>query len=139
MEIKEPSDRLMRWRLRLEEFDIDVRYRNEFLNIQADALFRLRTLDETVVPIEEVISCLYFEAQTCSHEKCQADGLDGDLEVSDLLLLVSGIGAEPLVVPITKEALLLEQQKETFYQNVMFYPNQWNKILFSFNSEGVLF
>lgn len=47
----------MRWRLRLSEFDFEIRYKNGVGNTQADALSRLRTLsiaaadpDNTDVP-----------------------------------------------------------------------------------------
>lgn len=57
----------MRWRLRLGEFEYTVQYKIEYTvqykieysNTQGDALSRLRTLGETVVPIEEEIAGLY--------------------------------------------------------------------------------
>ena len=45
--IRETSGRLMRWRLRLGEFDYEVRYKKGLLNTQTDALSRLSTLGET--------------------------------------------------------------------------------------------
>ena len=41
--IDDPSGRLMRWRLRLAEFDFEVRYKKGKANTQADALSRLDT------------------------------------------------------------------------------------------------
>jgi hypothetical protein len=41
MSLKEPNSRLVRWRLRLEEFDYDIIYKKGKLNSNADALFRI--------------------------------------------------------------------------------------------------
>lgn len=41
MNINEPSDRLIRWRLRLSEYDFVVKYNKGKSNTQADALSRL--------------------------------------------------------------------------------------------------
>ena len=48
LSIQDPSGRLMRWRLRLAEFDFQIMYKKGKLNTQADALSRLRTLAETI-------------------------------------------------------------------------------------------
>jgi transposase InsO family protein len=39
--LKEPNSKLVRWRLRLEEFDYDIIYKNGKLNTNADALSRV--------------------------------------------------------------------------------------------------
>ncbi len=62
LEIAEQSGRLMRWRLRLSEFDFEVRYKKGKANSQADALSRLATLGETVVPVDEEIPCFTADA-----------------------------------------------------------------------------
>ena len=45
--IDDPSGRLIRWRLRLAEFDFEVKYKKGKANTQADALSRLHTSAET--------------------------------------------------------------------------------------------
>jgi len=46
--IDDPSGRLIRWRLRLAEFDFEVKYKKGKINTQADALSRLVTTGETI-------------------------------------------------------------------------------------------
>ena len=40
MNVKDPSSRLMRWRLKLEEYDYEIQYKKGSLNSNADALSR---------------------------------------------------------------------------------------------------
>lgn len=47
------------------------------------------------------------------------DGFDDETVVSDLLLLVLDSDAKPLIVPITKEKLHMEQVKNSFCLNVV--------------------
>ncbi|CDF32470.1 unnamed protein product [Chondrus crispus] len=47
MNVTDPSGRLIRWRLRLSEFDFKIKYKKGKANSQADALSRLRTAGET--------------------------------------------------------------------------------------------
>ena len=57
MEVTDPSGRLMRWRLRLSEFDFQVEYKKGKANTQADALSRLRTNGETSHIEDDEIPC----------------------------------------------------------------------------------
>ena len=47
--IDDPSGRLIRWRLRLAEYDFQVKYKKGKINTQADAVPRLNTAAETIV------------------------------------------------------------------------------------------
>ncbi|CDF36784.1 unnamed protein product [Chondrus crispus] len=49
MNVTDPSGRLIRWRLRLSEFDFEIKYKKGKANSQADALSRLRTAEETLI------------------------------------------------------------------------------------------
>ena len=46
--IDDPSGRLIRWRLRLAEYDFEVKYKKGKVNTQADALSRLHSSAETI-------------------------------------------------------------------------------------------
>ena len=61
MTIAEPSGRLMRWRLRLSEFDFTIQYKRVVQNTQADALLRLATLGETTSDIDYGTPCFMVE------------------------------------------------------------------------------
>ncbi len=62
LEIAELSGRLMHWRLRLLEFYFEVRYKRGKANSQAYSLLGQPTLGETVVPVDEDISCFTADA-----------------------------------------------------------------------------
>ena len=64
MTIAEPSGRLMRWRLRLSEFDFTIQYKRGVQNTQADALSRLATLGETTSDIDDEITCFMVEGDS---------------------------------------------------------------------------
>ena len=57
MTIAEPSGRLIRWHLKLAEFDFEVLYKRGYINTQADALSRLPTAGETTVDVDDEIPC----------------------------------------------------------------------------------
>ena len=63
MTIAEPSGRLMRWRLRLSEFDFAVLYKKGKINTQADALSRLPTSGDTTSAIDDEIPCFKLEEE----------------------------------------------------------------------------
>ena len=63
MTIAEPSGRLMRWRLRLSEFDFVVLYKKGKINTQADALSRLPTSGDTTSEIDDEIPCFKLEEE----------------------------------------------------------------------------
>jgi hypothetical protein len=44
MNVKDPGSRLLRWRIKLEEYDYDVVYRKGVLNTNTDALSRVNSL-----------------------------------------------------------------------------------------------
>eukprot|EP00171_Calliarthron_tuberculosum_P013936 IDg13936t1 len=55
MEITDPSGRLMRWRLRLAEYDFDVWYKKGNINCQGDCMSRLHSDSHTVVEVDDEI------------------------------------------------------------------------------------
>lgn len=61
--INEPSGLLLRWRLRLAEFDYAVDYKKVKVNAQADALSFLETEDESISVDEDDGVIPYFTLQ----------------------------------------------------------------------------
>ena len=61
MNITDPSVRLLRWRLRLSEFDFAINYKKGSRNLHADAMSRLSTLGETTVEPDYKIPCFTVE------------------------------------------------------------------------------
>lgn len=103
--------------MRLEKFDFSAQFRNGYLNTQANALSRLRTLDETMVSVQVEITCMHLRQYIYKHENFRTDGFDDELEMSSLLLLVTKSDGEPLIASITEEELYLEQGKDRYCQN----------------------
>ena len=67
--IQDPSGRLMRWRLRLCEYDFEIAYKKGPQNQQADALSRLQTLAETVRHDDDEIQTFLLESTHAAHTK----------------------------------------------------------------------
>jgi hypothetical protein len=57
--VKDPSSRLLRWRLKLEEFDYRIVYKPGSMNINADVLSRINTAE--INPVPETSSVLTDE------------------------------------------------------------------------------
>jgi hypothetical protein len=53
MSLKEPNSRLVRWRLRLEEYDYEIVYKKGKVNTNADALSRIQILNLTNGSIQD--------------------------------------------------------------------------------------
>ena len=70
MSIDDPSGRLMRWRLRLAEYDFEIYHKKGRLNNQGDALSRLRTNGyvevENDIDIPGYDVCALTRSQRCS-------------------------------------------------------------------------
>lgn len=52
--LKEPSGKLLRWRLKLEQYDYTINYKNGALNTNADALSRIQLNVNEVQKIDEI-------------------------------------------------------------------------------------
>ena len=61
MNVADPSGTLIRWRLRLLEFDFEIKYKKGKANSKADALSRLLTEGETVKATDDEIPCFMAE------------------------------------------------------------------------------
>ena len=62
------SNRLARWRLRLLEFDFEIKYRKGAENTVADAISRLPTFGHTPAPLDLDIPCLLAESNEMAQE-----------------------------------------------------------------------
>jgi hypothetical protein len=61
MNVKDPGSRLLRWRIKLEEYDYDVVYRKGALNTNADALSRVNSLTSEKGAPEKKRECVIDE------------------------------------------------------------------------------
>lgn len=143
MGISEPSGRLMRWRLRLSEFDFQVVYKKGKLNTQADALSRLTTLGSTVVAPDEDIPCFLIQdsPRPCVHTHCtgNVEDKDMDLAFTDALLeMQASQQPAPELVLITPSDFKREQLLDSFCVTVRSRLNGGERIPFSL-VDGVLY
>ena len=76
--VKDPTSRLMRWRLKLEEYDYTVVYKTGTANMNADALSRNPPVSDTYLPVLSVnehrhsnskVSSVIPQSPHCQHEK----------------------------------------------------------------------
>ena len=123
----------MRWRLRLCEFDFQVKYKKGILNTQADALSRLKTTGLTIVPIEEDIPCFVME---------EADGyedvFDDITTAGDEVLVASRQEEQPELTAIMLEELLRSQMTDTYCASIRSRLDGGEDIPFSEDESGIL-
>ena len=98
MNISDPSGRLIRWRLRLSEFDFEIKYKKGKANSQADALSRLLTEGETIDAIDDEIPCFMAESADATEDEEEDFG-----RVDDILALEGG---PPLIASIISKPSL---------------------------------
>ena len=145
--ICEPSGRLMRWRLRLAEFDFNVQYKRGKLNQQADALSRLRTMAETIDDdSEEIPTFLITDSQqlTNEEESTQHEEEEDILSLEDtkwdelFMILPEPTQSDPTFQPILEEELLSTQFSDPFCTEIRRRLNGGEVLPFTFNEEGIL-
>jgi len=131
------TGRLMRWRLRLSEFDFDVRYKKGTKNSVADCLSRLRTLGDTVTEIDDQIPCFHLdEAREIDEIPQEHD----DWEDFDLLLVANDASEEEEALPqaISYDELVEEQAKDAFCRKIRIQLDEGKLIPFEEDTSGVL-
>ena len=140
MEITDASGRLMRWRLRLGEFDFTVKYKKGLLNTQADALSRLPSTGSTTAPLDEEIPCFLsgILEDEWEEENSQALLEFEFAEVDALLATQTYSRDEDLIQPITREELLREQLTDPFCADIRRQLNEGGAVSFCENDQGVL-
>lgn len=121
MSLKEPNSKLVRWRLRLEEFDYEVIYKKGKLNTNADALSRIKINDTgQTIPTEVNINTLdnisnHGTAGTTVHSA--NENFDDGIPISErplndfniqIILQKSNIGS-----PMTLEIIFRNKQRRT--------------------------
>ena len=138
MEITDPSGRLMRWRLRLSEFDFVVKYKKGLLNMQADALSRLPTDGVTQVEFDEEIPCYTVDEQIGEADE-EEDFIESDYADGDELLAIHGaVPSVEMMQPITREELIQEQTADHYCQSILSELNRGKPLPFMEDDTGVL-
>ena len=155
LNIQDPSGKLLRWRLRLAEYDFEIKYKLGKLNTQADALSRLLTDSEAAHEDMEEIPC--FLADACERTDTtvcplnevdtEVDANDRDVDDSDrcdvvadevFATLPAPTPEDPIFAPITHEELVTCQLSDPFCQEIRQKMNTGEVRAFGFNDDGLL-
>ena len=137
MEITEPAGRLMRWRLRLSEFNFVVKYKKGLLNTQADALSRLRTSGDTTVDVDDEIPC--YTVDTPDTQDYDVDFGEVDFEEGDLLIAQANITPTAAqLIPVSREEIAIAQLIDPFCANIRTRLNGGEKLPFEEDDTGIL-
>ena len=140
MEINDPSGRLMRWRLRLGEFDFEVKYKKGNLNAQADALSRLPTSGETTVSVDEEIPCFLAQLPPgAGTDEPSNEMEERDYSGTDALLTAERYSPnEELLVPVGREEPLRHQLTDLFCAGIRRRINRGDHVPFALDEGGTL-
>lgn len=119
MLITDPSGRLMRWRLRLAEYEFEVNYKKGKLNNQADALSRLPSNGHTTEHEDTEPPCLIVDVTSNDWE----EGEDAHPFIEEADSALDALVAEPaenqvLPAQITLQELIHEQAGDRFCQDI---------------------
>lgn len=66
MSLKEPKSKLVRWRLKLEEYDYEIIYKKGILNSNADALSRIKIGNSEVADMNMNVSTILSTIHSCA-------------------------------------------------------------------------
>lgn len=127
------TSRLIRWRLRLLEFDYEVRYVKGKKNQIADAISRLETEGYMDYPVDEDIPCLLLQQD---EELNLYDDLpDTTLQDRDFDVVYT---VDEGITPVTMEEIILEQAKDAFCCLKRTEMDRDKNSPFQLNEEGAL-
>lgn len=131
MEVSELSVQVMRWRMRLGEFDFDVNYKKHLLNTYADALFWLSSLREAATPVDKEILTYPLHSDPAS------SNLDVVINVDKLLAATTA--TTPSLVSITFGEYRLEESYDHFSRAKRAFICNRDSIYYVLNVRNVLF
>lgn len=131
LEIGKTNGRLMRRRTQLTEFDFDVMYRNGLLTTQADAFSRLRSLGETLVPVDADVPTYPLQNDVSPKNH---DGKDQPDVYPSLTTDTSRS-----FVPVTTDKICLSQSDDDFCRPIRATLDAGERVPFALDIENVLF
>ena len=134
MEITDPSGRLMRWRLRLAEYNFDVKYKKGTRNWCADFASRMSTEN----PIEDdedhdEIPCYEIEECKCSIE------YNAEVQEIECVFLTEGARTDrTAMTAITREEVLIEQQCDELCRELKSSARSASSSMYGEDDDGIL-
>ena len=116
--MKKPSGRLLRWKLRIQEYDYDIAHRPETQHKAADALLRIRTNGTDQGPLDDGIPKVnladwIYHLEGAREDECLAffDEFPDHIGREDGEPEVQALEEDLDVQPVTREELVREQRE----------------------------
>lgn len=134
LNLTDVSGRLFRWRLRLAEFDFEVKYERGNNNHLADTLSRLSTTNVEKTNIDDEIPC--FSGTATMYDGTEEDPVD--------VILTTEADAKnlkplELLTPITREEILNEQANDKLCRVIKKrIENGEDKCAYKFDDDGII-
>ena len=121
MSLKDPNSKMLRWRIKLDEYNLEIKYKAGKLNSNADALSRLRPPFEIIKTRENIFDKNQNRVHCISDDKALSKGFAEQINSRfDCQNFLKGKREKVIPQPICKNKMLFHLvTKEKYYDKPM--------------------